>query len=181
MTRFGSMLAAAAALAVLSFSPAHAQEFVGRYSGFNEVGALNNESGSIFSDGKGLLELTLDKAAGTLTYKLTYSDLGSAVTQAHIHFGKPHVAGAIMVFFCSNLSSAPAGTQACPASAGTVTGTITATDVRPIPTQNVSAGDFEALVAALESHTAYGNIHTVNFPAGEIRADIERRERDHER
>jgi hypothetical protein len=38
--------------------------------------------------------------------------------------------------------------------------------------QNVAAGDFNALVAALESNTAYGNIHTANFPSGEIRGQI---------
>jgi len=76
-----------------------------------------------------------------------------------------------MVFFCSNLSTAPAGTQACPAS-GTVTGTWTPGNVQAIAGQNVMAGDFSALVAALTSDTAYANIHTVNFPAGEIRGQV---------
>ena len=35
-------------------------------------------------------------------------------------------------------------------------------------------GDFDALTDALTSNTAYGNIHTVNFPAGEIRGQIRR-------
>jgi CHRD domain len=41
-------------------------------------------------------------------------------------------------------------------------------------TQNVSAGDFAALVSAITSDTAYANIHTVAFPAGEIRGQIHR-------
>jgi len=64
-----------------------------------------------------------------------------------------------------------ADTQACPAS-GTVTGTLHAADVQAIPTQNVTAGDFDALEDALESDTAYGNIHTTKFPAGELRGQI---------
>jgi hypothetical protein len=100
------------------------------------------------------------------------------VTQAHIHFGKRHVGGGIIVFFCSNLGNGPAGTQACPAS-GTVTGTITAADVVGPTAQGVAAGNFNALVEALDNHTAYGNIHTTAFPAGEIRGQIRRR--GHER
>jgi CHRD domain len=66
----------------------------------------------------------------------------------------------------------PKGIQACPTSSGTVKGTITSASViGPMP-QNVNPGDFDALVAALDSNTAYGNIHTVNFPAGEIRGQI---------
>jgi hypothetical protein len=97
--------------------------------------------------------------------------------QSHIHFGKEHVAGGIMVFFCTNLAvpppPPPASTpQACPSTGGTVIGTIAGTDVNGLPKQNVLAGDFDALLAALQSNTAYGNIHTVNFPGGEIRVQV---------
>jgi CHRD domain len=100
--------------------------------------------------------------------------LSAPVTQSHIHFGKKHMAGGVMVFFCSNLTSAPAGTQACPASGGTVTGTLSAANVLALAGQNVTAGDFQALVDALESDTAYANIHTTSFPAGEIRGEVSR-------
>jgi hypothetical protein len=36
----------------------------------------------------------------------------------------------------------------------------------------VTVGDFAAVVAALTSVTAYANIHTKAFPAGEIRGQI---------
>ena len=102
------------------------------------------------------------------------------MTQSHIHFGKRHVAGGIMVFFCSNLPNPPAGTQPCPAGGGTVTGTIMAANVIGPTAQNVTPGDFGAIVDALDSNTAYGNIHTVKFPAGEIRGQIRRGHRDHD-
>jgi hypothetical protein len=55
------------------------------------------------------------------------------------------------------------------ANGGTVSGTVTPADVVAITGLNVTAGDFDALTDALASNTAYGNIHTTNFPAGEIR------------
>ena len=147
---------------------ANAKDFSATFSGFEELGEINAETGAIFSPGTATLDLDLDRKAGTITFKLKYSGLTSAVTQAHIHFGKEHVAGGIMVFFCTNLGNGPMGTKPCPTPSGKVTGTITSASVVGITTQNVPVGDFSALVAALVSNTAYANIHTVNFPAGEI-------------
>jgi len=154
---------------------AHAAEFTAHFSGFQEIGGLGaGETGAIFSQGKGMLELDLNRNANTLAFKLTYSGLSSPVTQAHIHFGKVHVAGGIIVFFCSNLASPPPGTPVCPQNGGTVTGTITPANVIGPTPQGIALGNFDALVAALTSNTAYGNVHTVNFPAGEIRGQIRR-------
>jgi hypothetical protein len=178
-------LSLAACTFVLSSVPAHAQEFFTKLSGFQEVGGLNAETGAILSPGDATLKLSLDKSAQTLTYTLTYNfPATTTVTQSHIHFGKEHVPGNIMVYFCVGAGTAPppapaAVPPACPTSAGTVTGTITAQDVTAkAATQNVSAGDFSALVSALTSDTAYANIHTTAFPAGEIRGQIHR-ERPH--
>jgi hypothetical protein len=165
----GSMLIATA------FAPqamsAQTEQFRAVLSGFNEIGELNAESGAIFSAGHGSIELSLDPSAQTISYKLTYSNLSSAVTQAHIHFGKVHTPGGVMVFLCSNLPTAPAGTQACPNS-GTVTGTISASDIQAITGQGIVAGVFAELEDAIESHTTYTNVHTTNFPSGEIRGEI---------
>lgn len=166
----------AAAVLLLASVPANGQKFSGKFSGFNEVGALNAETGAILSDGTGTLKLTLDKSAGTITYELTYSGLSSNVLQSHIHFGRVHTPGGIMVFLCTNLGNGPAGTPACPPTGGTVTGTITAADVLGVPGQNISAGDFDAVTDALFNNAAYGNIHTNNFKAGEIRAEIRRQQ-----
>lgn len=168
------LVVASAALTLWSISVAKAEQFTTKFSGFEEIGPLGaGETGAIFSPGQATLDLTLDRQSQALAFTLTYSGLTS-VTQAHIHFGKRHVAGGIMVFFCSNLPSPPAGTQSCPTSAGTVSGTITAASVIAVPGQNITAGDFDALTQALLSNTAYGNIHTSKFPAGEIRGQIRR-------
>jgi len=154
------------------------EDFHARFSGFNEVGALNNETGAIFSQGKGSLSLRLDRTNHIISFTLKYSNLSAPVTQAHIHFGKNHVPGGILAFFCSNLTNAPAGIPACPANGGTVTGTIMPANVLAIGGQNVTAGDFGALEDAIESETAYGNIHTTKFPAGEIRGEIRQGQED---
>ena len=150
---------------------ANAQEYHARLSGFNEVGALNAETGAILTNGRGTLDLVLNRNASTATYTLTYSDLTSPVLQAHIHFGKVHVPGGIFVFLCTNVGG-PAGTPGCPSPAGTVTGTITPASVIAVIGQNIAAGDFNVLVEALGSDTAYANLHTTNFKAGEIRGQV---------
>jgi hypothetical protein len=177
------ILPAAACALALSAAPAWADRdndrFSAKFSGFEEVGGVGAaQTGAILSGGTATLDLELDRQNQLLNFTLDYSGLNATVTQAHIHFGKRHVGGGIIVFFCSNLGNGPAGTQACPAS-GTVTGTITAADVVGPTAQGVAAGNFNALVEALDNHTAYGNIHTTAFPAGEIRGQIRRR--GHER
>jgi len=173
----------AAVMLLLLSVPVRAQEYSAKFSGFQEVGGLGGgETGAILSTGQATLKLTLDKTAQTLTYKLTYSGL-SNVLQSHIHFGKEHVAGGIMVFFCTNLGNGPAGTPTCPDDASgevTVTGTVTATGVVGPTAQNITAGDFAGVVAALASDTAYGNIHTKQFPAGEIRGQVRAERRDND-
>src|ERR1051326_5230073 len=175
-----NLLVGAAIGAALVFSAAQAQaeKLTAKFSGFEEIGGLGaGETGAILSDGSGSLDLNLNRDAKKLAFTLSYSGLAN-VTQAHIHFGKRRVAGGIIVFFCSNLANPPAGTQPCPANGGTVSGTITAASVVGPAAQNINPGDFDALADALLSNTAYGNIHTSKFPAGEIRGQIHRDRRD---
>src|SRR5262249_61217890 len=113
------------------------------------------ETGAIFSPGTATVTLDLNRNAKTITFKLTYSGLSAPINQAHIHFGKRHVPGGVMVFFCTNLNNGPAGTQACPQGTATVTGTFTgASGVGPAA-QPVTARGFKALGAAPVSDTGY--------------------------
>jgi hypothetical protein len=157
--------AVAAAMVAGTANAADIERFHAVFSGFSETPAL-------LSEGHGTLDLKLDRSAKTLTYTLTFSNLSAPVTQSHIHLGKVHVAGGVMVFFCTNLNNGPAGTPACPANGGTVTGTLTASSVVGPTAQNVTPGDFDAVEDALETNTAYGNIHTTAFPAGELRGEV---------
>jgi len=162
----GSVGFAAALLALSGY--AYADNFAARLTGFQEIGGLGaGETGAIFSNGRG--RLRLDVSDDAINYELSYRDLGSAAVAAHIHFGKFHVAGGVMVFLCGN---GPSGTPACPPDGGTVTGTLTADSVVGPAAQNINPGDFAAVLAALRSNTAYANIHTAQFPAGEIRGQV---------
>ena len=166
------ILSVAVCTLVASALPVQADPFSTTLSGFEEIGALAGPTGAILTDGEGSLQLDLDERSQMLNYTLTYSGLTSSVTQAHIHFGKLHVAGGIFVFLCTNLGNGPAGTPPCPATGGTVSGTITAAGVLGVAAQNVTAGNFDAVVQIITSDTAYANVHTTKFPAGEIRGQI---------
>jgi len=159
---------------------AQAEEFHADLSGFGEVGVLGGITGAISTTGHGTLDLHLDRQAQTLTFKLTFADMSAPVIMSHIHLGQSHTAGGVMVFFCSSVGTPPAGTQACPGTGGTVTGTITAANILALPGQHLSAGDWNALVAALENSTTYVNVHTTAFPTGEIRGEIRHHDRDDE-
>ena len=96
-----------AAVVTFSASYGHADdEFSARLNGFNELGGLNNETGAVLSDGTGTVSLKLHK--NSIDYTLTYANVGTTppktgtVLFAHIHFGKSHNAGGVLVFFCTN-------------------------------------------------------------------------------
>jgi hypothetical protein len=194
----------AAAVTTVSASCACAQEFTADLKGVNEIGSIpttvtittlgspspTTYTGAVLTDGTGTAKLDLNKNAGTVAFTLTYSNVGTTppqtgtVSQAHIHFGKSRDSGGILVFFCTNLPFKGTGPQpqVCPANSGTVSGTWTKDNVQAITGQNVVAGDFNALVVALESNTAYANVHTIPpatatdghtaYPGGEIRGQV---------
>jgi hypothetical protein len=194
----------AAAAVVFSASYACAEEFTAHLTGFNEIGSIpttvtvtapgiaapTSYTGAILTDATGTLKLDLDKKAGQISYTLTYTGpFSSAVQQAHIHFGKSRDSGGIIVWLCQTTARpAPASVMAMtptctdpPSPTATVTGTITGASVLALPGQNVPAGVFDAVEDALESNTAYVNIHTANFPGGEIRGQVHAvEEEDHD-
>ena len=166
--RYGVIAIAVSAAIAFSANYASGQEYSARLNGFDELGGLSDQtgmnSGAILTKGKGEFKLHLDKSNSTATYELTYSDLTSTASMAHIHFGKVHVPGSIMIWLCqTTIEPGPAGTPTCPEPGGTVTGTITASSVQAIPTQNVTAGDFDALVAALKGHALVSASHIARY------------------
>jgi hypothetical protein len=151
-------------------------------SGFEEVP-------SVSTTGEGEFSARINKAETEITYSLSYSDLEGAVQQAHIHLGQRGANGGITVFLCSNLGNGPVGTQACPPPPATITGTITAADVSPnIPAtaaaraQGLDTGEFDELLSAIRAGATYVNVHSVKFPGGEIRSQIDHQDgHDHDK
>lgn len=111
---------------------------------------------------------------GTISFSLSYANMSSAVTQAHIHFGASRTNGGVMVFLCGGAK------PSCPAS-GTVTGTLTSADVSVLPATNgdsvipqgIQPGDLAGMLEAIRSGNTYVNVHTATFPNGEIRGQVE--------
>jgi hypothetical protein len=101
-------------------------------------GAAN--AGGTFSGGY------VEKANGSavLTWKLTYSKLTGAATAAHIHMGKPGVAGAVIVPLCGPCTSGKVG----------------------------KATISKSVVETLEKGQAYVNVHTAKNAGGEIRGQV---------
>lgn len=105
----------------------------------------------------------------TLHFVFTYSGLeGGNSMFAHVHFGQVGFAGGVSYFLCGG-STKPAP---CPNGSGTVEGDVTAADVIGPAGQGITAGQFDEIVSAMQAGHAYANIHTVSFPAGEIRGQI---------
>jgi len=130
---------------------------------------------AISTEGNGVLRARISNDETQIQYELTYSDLESAVTQAHIHFGAKGTTGGISMWLCSNLASPPTppGVQPCPTPSGTITGTLTTADVVGPSGQGIAAGEFAEVIRAMRAGATYVNIHTVNRPGGEIRKQID--------
>jgi hypothetical protein len=143
-------------------------------TGYQEVPAISTE-------GNGTFKAKIDRNAQEISYRLSYADFEADVTQAHIHFGQRAVNGAIVVFLCSNIGTGPPDTQACPGPReGTVEGTITPDDVlditgvtTPVGGQGIEAGAFDELVDAIKAGATYVNVHSTQWPAGEVRGQLE--------
>jgi len=121
---------------------------------------------SINTTGTGRFTATVTDSQ--ITYRLDYSNLSGTPMMAHIHFGQRHTTGGIVAWLCGGGSK-----PACPATtSGTVTGTIVPGDVLALPAQGFKPGDYAALVRAIRAHATYANMHTMNFPSGEIRGQI---------
>lgn len=155
-------------IAVLAFvaAPAWADLLVAHPNGFDEVPTLSSPARADF-------QARLNRDETEIRYRLIYSRFTSPVAQAHIHFGRTGLNGGVMVFLCSNLGNGPAGTPSCPATAGTVTGTLTAADMIGGATgQGIAAGEFAEMVDAIRAGATYVNIHTQDFAGGEIRDQV---------
>lgn len=121
------------------------------------------------TDGSGHLILKLSKDSTSLSYKLIVNNL-EGITQAHIHCGGPEVAGPPIVFLF--------GFDAAGVTKNGVLaeGTITASDVIVRPDSQECMGgvaNFDQLLQKIASGDTYVNVHTLAFPGGEIRGQIE--------
>ena len=157
---FWAMAAVMANLLAVSVAHSQTERFAASLGGENEVPPINTA-------GTGNFEMTIQD---TITFSLTFSGLSSPLTVAHLHFAPSKVAGGVMIFLCGggNQPACPAATE------GTITGTITAANVTGPGGQGITPGDLDSALEAVRSDLSYANMHTTNFPGGEIRGQVQR-------
>jgi hypothetical protein len=140
----------------------HGESHAGGQFGTHMTGA--NETPARPSKGQGQLVLRLAND-GTLLYRLLVANIED-VTQAHIHMAPPGTPGPVIAWLYPGAPPA----QHIPGRFNGVLaeGTISDADVvGPLAGLGVVG-----LIATIRAGEAYANVHTVPFPPGEIRGQV---------
>ena len=152
----------ALAASLLAIPPAYSQteRFSANLVGVNEVPPINTA-------GSGNFRMRI-VGGSDISFSLSFSDLSSNLTVAHLHFAQTNVSGGVMIFLCGG-----GGQPDCPAAtSGNITGTITAANVTGPTTQGIDIGDLDSALDVVRAGLSYANMHTVNFATGEIRGQV---------
>ena len=123
--------------------------------GSNEVPANN-------SDARGHANITISNDESAISYKITASKIDD-ITAAHFHYAPPGLNGGVVATLYSNPNQ-PSG----PNHGVLVNGVITSNDVT-----GAFDGDISALIGAIRSGVIYINVHTLDYPTGEIRGQVD--------
>ncbi len=132
--------------------PAPAYSFAATLSGAQNVPA-------VMSDGSGTFSIDFPAALDSATYTLKVNGLSADVTAIHMHCALSGANGmpAVNVMVGRNI-------------------TISNDDIRPIDATNPACGmainNIASLLEAVRQHRIYVNVHTANFPAGEVRGQV---------
>jgi hypothetical protein len=141
--------------------------FVGHLTGANEVPPVP-------SSATGLATVVLDAAAQTLQINATFSGLTSNTNAAHIHCCAPLGTNAGVATTVPAFPGFPLG-----GTSGSFTSAVfdlaqpTIYNPAFVTLQGGLTQAEAALIAGILNGTTYLNIHTVNFPGGEIRGQLE--------
>jgi hypothetical protein len=128
----------------------------------------NERPTPVDTNAAGFARFTLNADETEINYMLIVAHI-DGVTQAHIHCGTPDVAGPVVAFLY--------GFNAAGVTVNGIlaTGTITQAQVIARPDSAACPGGVSTLadiVAKMRSGGAYANVHTITYPAGEMRGTI---------
>jgi hypothetical protein len=153
------LVAVALVVAGATTAVATSDNFRTHLSGDEEVPA-------IVTGAQGQATFKLSDDGSSITYKLNVANIEN-VTQAHIHLGAVGVAGPIVVWL---YPSAPPATLIPGRTNGNLAeGTITAANL----VGDALAGQpLSALIDQIRAGNAYVNVHTSQYPPGEIRGQL---------
>jgi hypothetical protein len=188
------MIAATAILAVATTALAFSDEGSRRFREF--LNGLKEAPAIVSTTGTGTFQATISKDGTEIYYELAFENLEGDVRQAHIHIGHPQNSGGIVLWLCDSTAnpSPTANTPECTADnpanlrAGKVSGTLTQADVQNVAASGIAApgagvdseAEWAEVLRLIRAGATYANIHTVKFPPGEIRSQIDGNDRhDH--
>ena len=146
------------------------------------VAVLNGANDGTNSPGTGLATVILDTTAQTLQVNATFSGLTSPTTAAHIHCCQLQPGNPASVGVATAVPTFPAVGGSLGFPLGVTSGTFQSGVydlTQPliynpafITAQGSLAAAEAALIAGIEGGVTYFNIHTSNFPGGEIRGQL---------
>ena len=141
-----------------------------RLMGFQEVPVVSTEASGTF-------EASISPRGEAIDYEITYTGMQGVVTQSHMHVGQRSVNGGIVLWICGNPAATPptpgpAGTPVCTSPNGHFAGTWRPENVQNQPTQQITTGELDEVIAAIRAGVAYVNVHTNLSPGGEIRGQV---------
>jgi hypothetical protein len=125
----------------------------------------NERPNPVNTKARGNATFTLSEDGTTIHYKLIVANIEN-VTQSHIHIGSSEAAGPVVVFL---FGFVPGGVTQ---NGVLAEGSFTAANLIARPAIGFGA-TMPELVAAMTNGLAYVNVHTVAFPPGEIRGQID--------
>jgi hypothetical protein len=127
---------------------------------------LSGASDSAITSGSGNATVDFNSSMTQISYTLSFQNLTSDATMGHIHFGAPGVAGPIVLwFFPATLTPTPTAVS------GSYSGVWTEADLAA-QTQDPSITTFATLLSDMQAGDTYVNVHTLNYPGGEIRGQL---------
>jgi hypothetical protein len=132
--------------------------FIAPLSGAQEVPPADTRA-------RGQATFTLSEDGSELSYRLIVANLQN-VTMAHIHLGPAGVNGPVVLW----LYPAAPPPQLIPGRSSGVLATGTATAANLVGP--LAAAEMSDLIDAMRAGNAYVNVHTSQYPGGEIRGQI---------
>jgi hypothetical protein len=162
--KLNTLLAACLFTGVISTATADQSVYTATLGGQTEIPPNN-------STGTGTAIVTIDSDQLTMRIQESFSNLTAGVTASHIHCctSAPDAGNAGVATTTPTFTDFPSGVMS-----GSYDHTFDMTQASSYNGAFVTAnggidGAFQALIAGLNSGTAYANIHSSDFPMGEIR------------
>jgi hypothetical protein len=122
---------------------------------------------AVTSNGSGTFTGTLDPATKIMSYTVTFTGLGTTSILSHIH-GPGTPAQAVGVIF--NFQTAPTATV--PFTPGATSGSYSGTVLLTSANQITTTVNGDSLLKLIDGGLSYVNVHSTQFPGGEIRGQI---------